>query len=56
MIVELRQSLLSTDFQDTPGIVFDALSTAKESVSNIHISTIKNKACSSFRSLLEFLS
>ena len=33
MIVELHQSLLSTDFQNAPGVVFDALSAAKTSVS-----------------------
>ena len=51
MIVELHQSLLSTDFQDAQGNVLDAFSAAKVSVSNIHISsTFKNKAHSSLRS------
>ena len=35
IIVELHQSLLFTDFQDAPVVVFDAVSAAKASVSNI---------------------
>ena len=44
IIVKLRHSLLSNDFQDAPDVVFDALSAAKSSVSNIHSSTFKSKA------------
>ena len=50
MIIELHQSLLSTDFQDAPSVVFDALSAATTSVSNIHSSTFKSKARSSLNS------
>ena len=50
IIVELRHSLLSNDFQDVPDVVFDALSAAKSSVSNIHSSTFKSKARTSLRS------
>ena len=50
IIVELRHSLLSNDFQDAPDVVFDALSAAKSSVSNIHFSTFKSKACTSLQS------
>ena len=60
MIVELRQSLLSTDFQDAPDIAFDALFAAKASVSNIRSSTFKSRACRSLHTphvkLLEFYS
>ena len=48
IIVELHQSPLSSDFQDAPVVLFDALSAAEASVSNIHSSTFKSKACSSF--------
>ena len=37
IIVELRHSLLSNDFQDAPDVVFDALSAAKSSVSLIPV-------------------
>jgi len=47
IIVELQHSLLSTDFQDVPVVVFDALSAAKSSVSNIHSSTFKSNSCTS---------
>ena len=50
MIVELHHSLLSAEFQDTTSVVFDALSAAKMSVSNIRSSTFKSKARSSLRS------
>ena len=50
IIVELRHSLLSNDFQDAPDVVFDALSAAKSSVSNIHSSTFKSKARTSLQS------
>ena len=50
IIVELRRSLLSNVFQDAPGVVFDALSASKSSVSNIHSSTFKSKARASLRS------
>jgi len=50
IIVELRHSLLSTDFQDAPVVVFNSLSAAKSSVSNIHSSTFKSKAGTSLRS------
>ena len=46
MFVELHQSILSTDFQDALGIFFDALSSAKTSVSF----TFKSKAHSSLHS------
>jgi len=36
MIVELRYSLLSAEFQDVTSVVFHALSAAKTSASNIH--------------------
>ena len=39
-----------TDFQDATSVVFDALSAAKTSVSNIHSSTFKSEARSSLRS------
>ena len=44
IIVQLRHSLLSNVFQDAPDVVFDAVSAAKSSVSNIHSSTFKSKA------------
>ena len=50
IIVELRHSLLSDVFQDVPDAVFDTLSAAKSSVSNIHSSTFKSKAHTSLRS------
>jgi len=50
MIVELRHSLLSTNFQDASSVVFDALSAAKTSVSNIQSSTFKSEARCSLRS------
>ena len=50
IIVELWHSLLSNDFQDASDIVFDALSAAKSSVSNIHSSTFKSKARTSLQS------
>ena len=36
LITELRQSLLTPDCQDAPVAIFDALSAAKASVSNIN--------------------
>ena len=36
MVVELHQSLLSTDFQDAPSVDFNALSVGKTPVSNIY--------------------
>ena len=50
IIVELWHSLLSNVFQDAPDVVFDALSAAKSSVSNIHSSTFKSKARTSLQS------
>ena len=50
IIVKLRHSLLSNVFQDAPDVVFDALSAAKSSVSNIHSSTFKSKARTSLQS------
>ena len=50
IIVELQHSLLSNVFQDAPDVVFDALSAAKSSVSNIHSSTFKSKVRTSLRS------
>ena len=44
MITELRQSLLTPNCQDVSEIVFDALSAAKASVSNINSATYKNNA------------
>ena len=45
LITELKQSLLTPDCQDVPVAVFDALSTAKVSVSNINSATFKNNTC-----------
>ena len=44
LITELRQSLLTPNYQDVSEVVFDALSAAKASVSNIKSATFKNTA------------
>ena len=44
LITELRQSLLTPNYQDVSEVVFDALSAAKASASNIKSATFKNTA------------
>ena len=50
LITELRQSLLTPNCQDVSEVVFDALSAAKTSVSNIKSATFKNTAHKHLRS------
>ena len=50
LITELRQSLLTPNCQDVSEVVFDALSAARASVSNIKSATFKNIAHKNLRS------
>ena len=50
LITELWQSLLTPNYQEASEVVFDALSTAKASVSNIKSVTFKNTACKNLHS------